>query len=64
MAGMGYSYFNRTIAGYFDTDLSSVFLPALALYCLLAAHRRLGGFSGGLDWKQRLLRIEQAEFIG
>jgi len=40
MAGMGYSYFNRTIAGYFDTDLFSVFLPALALYCLLAAHRR------------------------
>ena len=31
---------------------------------VLAAHRRLGGFSGGLDWKQRLLRIEQAEFIG
>ena len=31
---------------------------------VLAAHRRLGGFSGGLGWKQRLLRIEQAEFIG
>ena len=31
---------------------------------VLAAHRRLGGFSGGLDWKQRLLRLEQAEFIG
>jgi len=39
VAGMGYSYFNRTIAGYFDTDLFSVFLPALALYCLLSAHR-------------------------
>ena len=31
---------------------------------VLAAYRRLGGFSGGLAWKQRLLRIEQAEFIG
>ena len=31
---------------------------------VLAAHRRIGGFSGGPGWKQRLLRIEQAEFIG
>jgi O-6-methylguanine DNA methyltransferase len=30
---------------------------------VLAAHRRIGGFSGGPGWKQRLLRIEQAEFI-
>jgi dolichyl-diphosphooligosaccharide--protein glycosyltransferase/undecaprenyl-diphosphooligosaccharide--protein glycosyltransferase len=39
IAGMGYSYYNRTIAGYFDTDLFSIFLPAMALYCLLSAHR-------------------------
>ncbi len=30
---------------------------------VLAAHRRIGGFSGGPGWKQRLLRIEQAEFV-
>jgi len=30
---------------------------------VLAAHRRIGGFSGGPGWKQRLLRIERAEFI-
>jgi O-6-methylguanine DNA methyltransferase len=30
---------------------------------VLAAHRRIGGFSGGPDWKQRLLRIEGAQFI-
>jgi len=31
---------------------------------VVAAYQRLGGFSGGLGWKQRLLRIEQAEFFG
>ena len=30
---------------------------------VLAAHRRIGGFSGGPGWKQRLLHIEQAEFV-
>ena len=30
---------------------------------VLPAHRRTGGFSGGLGWKQRLLRIEGAEFV-
>ena len=30
---------------------------------VLAAHRRIGGFSGGSGWKQRLLRIEQSEFV-
>ena len=31
---------------------------------VLAAHRRIGGFFGGPGWKPRLLRIEQAEFVG
>ncbi|HJO54544.1 MAG TPA: methylated-DNA--[protein]-cysteine S-methyltransferase [Verrucomicrobiota bacterium] len=31
---------------------------------VLAAHRRIGGFSVGPGWKQRLLHIEQAEFVG
>ena len=30
---------------------------------VLAVHRRIGGFSGGPGWKQRLLRIEQADFV-
>ncbi|HJO08455.1 MAG TPA: methylated-DNA--[protein]-cysteine S-methyltransferase [Verrucomicrobiota bacterium] len=30
---------------------------------VMAAHRRIGGFSGGPGWKQRLLRIEGAEFV-
>jgi len=30
---------------------------------VLAAHRRIGGFSGGLGWKQLLLRIEGVKFI-
>ena len=43
---------------------SNPILVIVPCHRVLAAHRRLGGFSGGLDWKQRLLRIEQAEFIG
>jgi O-6-methylguanine DNA methyltransferase len=30
---------------------------------VLPAHRRIGGFSGGPGWKQRLLRIEGADFL-
>ena len=30
---------------------------------VLAAHRRIGGFSGGPGWKQRLLKIENTPFI-
>ena len=29
---------------------------------VLAANRKLGGFSGGLDWKEKLLAIEGAEW--
>jgi len=38
-----HSYFNRTMAGYFDTDMFSVTLPAVALYFFLRAlcHRSL-----------------------
>ena len=32
-----HSYFNRTMAGYFDTDMFSVTVPALALYFFLRA---------------------------
>ena len=30
---------------------------------VLAAHRRIGGFSAGSGWKQCLLRIEGAQFV-
>ena len=30
---------------------------------VLAAHGRIGGFSGGPGWKQRLLKIERTPFI-
>ena len=33
------SYFNRTSAGYFDTDMFSLTIPALILFFLLKAHR-------------------------
>ena len=40
IAVVAFSYFNRTNAGYFDTDMFSVTLPALGLYFLLRAHRQ------------------------
>jgi undecaprenyl-diphosphooligosaccharide--protein glycosyltransferase len=40
LAGIANSYYNRTLAGYFDTDMVSVTVPTVALYFLLAASRR------------------------
>lgn len=40
IAVVAFSYFNRTNAGYFDTDIFSVTLPALGLYFLLEANRK------------------------
>jgi len=39
LAVVAFSYFNRTNAGYFDTDMFSVTVPALIFYFLLRAHR-------------------------
>src|SRR5690606_23508942 len=39
------SYYNRTMAGYFDTDVFAVTVPMLALLGLVAALRRRS-----LDW--------------
>ncbi|MST00403.1 MAG: hypothetical protein EXS29_03710, partial [Pedosphaera sp.] len=39
LAAVSNSYFNRTLAGYYDTDLFAVTIPTLALYFLLAAHK-------------------------
>ncbi len=40
LAGITHSYYNRTLAGYYDTDMFSITIPAFALYFLIAASRR------------------------
>ena len=40
LAGITHSYYNRTLAGYYDTDMFSITIPAFALYFLLSACRR------------------------
>ena len=40
LAGVTHSYYNRTLAGYYDTDMFSITIPAFALFFLLAASRR------------------------
>ena len=40
LAGITHSYYNRTLAGYYDTDMFSITIPAFALYFLLSASRR------------------------
>ena len=40
LAGVAHSYYNRTLAGYYDTDMFSITVPAFAFFFLLAATRR------------------------
>lgn len=40
LAGVAHSYYNRTLAGYYDTDMFSITMPAFALCFLLVASRR------------------------
>ena len=40
LAGVTHSYYNRTLAGYYDTDMFSITIPAFALYFLLGASRK------------------------
>jgi dolichyl-diphosphooligosaccharide--protein glycosyltransferase/undecaprenyl-diphosphooligosaccharide--protein glycosyltransferase len=40
LAGITHSYYNRTLAGYYDTDMFSITVPAFALYFLVSASRR------------------------
>lgn len=35
IAGIGWSYYNRTLAGYYDTDMFSAMLPMFILYFIL-----------------------------
>ena len=40
LAGVTHSYYNRTLAGYYDTDMFSITVPAFAIYFLLGTSRR------------------------
>ena len=40
LAGVAHSYYNRTLAGYYDTDMLAITMPAFALCFRLAASRR------------------------
>ncbi len=40
LAGITHSYYNRTLAGYYDTDMFSITIPAFALYFLVSASRK------------------------
>ena len=40
LAGVTHSYYNRTLAGYYDTDMFSITSPAFSLFFLLAASRK------------------------
>ena len=40
LAGITHSYYNRTLAGYYDTDMFSITIPAFALYFLIASSRK------------------------
>ena len=35
LAGIANSYYNRTMAGYYDTDMLVIVLPMLLIYCML-----------------------------
>ena len=39
LAGVTHSYYNRTLAGYYDTDIFSITSPAFSVLFLLAASR-------------------------
>ena len=39
LAGIAHSFYNRTLAGYYDTDIFSITLPAFCLYFILSSSR-------------------------
>ena len=49
----------RAVGGACGANPVPVLVPC---HRVLAANKRLGGFSGGLDWKRRLLKREGIEF--
>jgi len=40
LAGVTHSYYNRTLAGYYDTDIFSITSPAFSVFLLLSASRK------------------------
>ena len=40
LAGITHSYYNRTLAGYYDTDIFAITSPAFSVFFLLAAARK------------------------
>jgi O-6-methylguanine DNA methyltransferase len=51
----------RAVGGACGANPIPVLVPC---HRVLAANHRLGGFSGGLDWKRRLLALEGVELSG
>jgi len=49
----------RAVGGACGANPIPVLVPC---HRVLAAHRKIGGFSSGLDWKRQLLAIEGAKF--
>lgn len=48
----------RAVGGACGANPIPLIIPC---HRVLAANRKLGGFSGGIDWKQKLLRLEGVE---
>ncbi|MEY4387436.1 MAG: Methylated-DNA--protein-cysteine methyltransferase [Verrucomicrobiota bacterium] len=51
----------RAVGGACGANPIPLLIPC---HRVLAANRKIGGFSGGLGWKQRLLEIEGVEVAG
>ncbi|EEF59849.1 methylated-DNA--[protein]-cysteine S-methyltransferase [Pedosphaera parvula] len=50
----------RAVGGACGANPIPVLIPC---HRVLAAHHRIGGFSGGMDWKRRLLGRERAQYF-
>ena len=50
----------RAVGGACGANPVPVLVPC---HRVLAANKKLGGFSGGLDWKRKLLALEKVEFV-
>jgi O-6-methylguanine DNA methyltransferase len=55
-ASIGKPKASRAVGSACGANPIPIFIPC---HRVLAANKKLGGFSGGLDWKRRLLQIEQ-----
>ncbi|MDB6016756.1 MAG: bifunctional transcriptional activator/DNA repair enzyme protein Ada [Pedosphaera sp.] len=60
-AAIGQPKATRAVGSACGANPIPVLIPC---HRVLAAHQRLGGFSGGLDWKRKLLAREGIEFAG